>query len=626
MSRVTQMHTSRFMSWSIWRWVGLVATLICLVLSFLVGLTPSRAYETNHRSPRLQVVASTPILADFAQQVGGNAVEVTSLVPSGVDPHSFEPSLAQIRSIAYAQVALTNHLLLEDSALTRAISANLPATALQVEVAEAASRYGVQYLPLVEDPGLSTIWLGARILTGENNPASNVRPQLSQQSGTIAAVGFQYWPVPETAKNPAVNRTKTANRGQDYEKNGQVVAFLTGTFGQVETYFNTRDGVCVRNACVDDRLELPAGAHTHLSWGFSAPGWYRLDLRGSYTRGGQLQQTPIFPLYFAVGVNSHWPPTSLKHLAGATRLDEGHVDVTLDISDATLSDREAASQLVLLADNADPSREPQRFELGRSVIEVPNLAATKIPSQASYRHLGKPGAGIFILPQAVLGKHVHGEIDPHLWLSVPASMAYVQVIRDAFVAAQPSQAPYFSKRTEAYLERLRNLHDWLGQTMAAIPPENRHLVTTHDAYGYLAKTYGLKVSGFVSPNPSIEPSARDLVRLHRTVADERIPALFLEPFGGAGAAQLREVAAAQGVRLCQLWSDTFTPRGFTIRSGGQQVQSYEELMLTNGYNLKVCLDPEGAPPQLPELGKPQERKHLNPGKGSPESIVEKEDY
>ena len=58
------------------------------------------------------------------------------------------------------------------------------------------------------------------------------------------------------------------------------------------------------------------------------------------------------------------------------------------------------------------------YDPATTVIEVPNKALKQVPSGRGYRFLGRPGDEVYQLPQAVLGRHVHGEIDPHLWQDV----------------------------------------------------------------------------------------------------------------------------------------------------------------------------------------------------------------
>ncbi|MBM7789600.1 metal ABC transporter substrate-binding protein [Tenggerimyces flavus] len=54
-------------------------------------------------------MTTTETLADLAQQVGGDRVEVSSLVPAGGDPHSYEPTPADAGRVAKADVTFTNH-------------------------------------------------------------------------------------------------------------------------------------------------------------------------------------------------------------------------------------------------------------------------------------------------------------------------------------------------------------------------------------------------------------------------------------------------------------------------------------------------------------------------------------
>ncbi|KKL09981.1 hypothetical protein LCGC14_2560400, partial [marine sediment metagenome] len=71
--------------------------------------------QTSEDDGRLQVVVSLPLFADFVRQVGGDLVEVSSLLPSGTDPHTYEPTPSQIRTIAEADDIFINGRGLEAS-------------------------------------------------------------------------------------------------------------------------------------------------------------------------------------------------------------------------------------------------------------------------------------------------------------------------------------------------------------------------------------------------------------------------------------------------------------------------------------------------------------------------------
>ena len=64
-------------------------------------------------SARPRLVATINILADMAVQVTGNHLEVHSLLPSGTDPHTYEPKPGDALLLSRADVILTNGLHLE---------------------------------------------------------------------------------------------------------------------------------------------------------------------------------------------------------------------------------------------------------------------------------------------------------------------------------------------------------------------------------------------------------------------------------------------------------------------------------------------------------------------------------
>ncbi|RMG73387.1 MAG: ATP-binding cassette domain-containing protein [Bacteroidetes bacterium] len=69
--------------------------------------------QTTGQSPRLRVLATTTILADLAQSVAGPHAEVQSLMPTGGDPHVYDPVPGDARKVAEADLILRNGLKLE---------------------------------------------------------------------------------------------------------------------------------------------------------------------------------------------------------------------------------------------------------------------------------------------------------------------------------------------------------------------------------------------------------------------------------------------------------------------------------------------------------------------------------
>lgn len=66
---------------------------------------------------KLRVVATTNIIADVVAAVGGDLIELTALMPAGVDPHSYQATPADLRALEGAHVIFVNGLGLEESIL-----------------------------------------------------------------------------------------------------------------------------------------------------------------------------------------------------------------------------------------------------------------------------------------------------------------------------------------------------------------------------------------------------------------------------------------------------------------------------------------------------------------------------
>ncbi|WP_309112777.1 anchored repeat ABC transporter, substrate-binding protein [Saccharothrix sp.] len=473
----------------------------------------------------LSVVATTEILADLVRNVGGERVRVDSLVPPGGDPHSYEPTPADAKKVAKADVTFTNHLLLEEQRLIKAIDANAREGTPNVSLAEASETYGAHVIPLVENVGLDVLWLGLR-----------VRGDGKQRGAT---------------RTSEVRLTATAVEGP-----GKLVAYLTESLGKPVVYFDSGDGLSDV-----DSTTLPPAAHTHLNWAFTAPGTYRLTLRAALVNGGEEVRLGESTFTFAVGVD----PTGIA----PTVLGQGHTDLTVDLD---------TGELYTFNDRAGGTTQDV-VPAAQAVIEVPNKAITTVPDDPRFAFLGAPGASVHQLPQAVLGKHVHGEIDPHLWQDVRNARAYAELIRDTLRTADPDGAADYDRNARDYLARLDELDAKVRETVAKVPRQRRHLVTTHDGFGYFASAYEMTVAGFVVPNPAQEPSVEDVRKLTETIRNLKVPAVFMEPNLAQRGSVLTQVARDQGVRVCLLYGDSFDER----------TRNYADMMRHNAEEIVRCL-------------------------------------
>ena len=84
---------------------------------------------------RLQVVASTGIIAHFAEQIAGEDADIVAVIPAGADAHSFSATTTDIRNISAADIVIVNGFNLEEGALGT-IFEHLPDDAHLVVAAE----------------------------------------------------------------------------------------------------------------------------------------------------------------------------------------------------------------------------------------------------------------------------------------------------------------------------------------------------------------------------------------------------------------------------------------------------------------------------------------------------------
>jgi zinc/manganese transport system substrate-binding protein len=153
-----------------------------------------------------------------------------------------------------------------------------------------------------------------------------------------------------------------------------------------------------------------------------------------------------------------------------------------------------------------------------------------------------------------------GKPDPHAWQSIANAKIYVTNIRDGLISADPQDKADFEANAKAYLARLDQLETEVKAGIASIPLKNRKIITTHDAFGYFGRAYGMS---FIAPqgvSTETEPSARDVAKIIRQIKAQHIPAVFLENISDDRLMQ--QIARETGARIGdKLYSDALSKPG-----------------------------------------------------------------
>ena len=150
-----------------------------------------------------------------------------------------------------------------------------------------------------------------------------------------------------------------------------------------------------------------------------------------------------------------------------------------------------------------------------------------------------------------------GGLDPHAWQDVRNAKIYAANIRDGLIEVDPAGRAIYEASAAAYITELDALDGEVRAAIAAIPKKNRRIITTHDAFGYFAKAYGMEFIAPLGVSTETEASARDVARIIQQVKAERVPAVFLENISDNRLMQM--IANESGAKIGRrLYSDALS--------------------------------------------------------------------
>lgn len=186
-------------------------------------------------------------------------------------------------------------------------------------------------------------------------------------------------------------------------------------------------------------------------------------------------------------------------------------------------------------------------------------------------------------------EHHDEEMDPHVWLDPGNVSQWAEQIAAALGQADPACAGYYAERARLYQAKLRELDEWIAREVQRIPPERRLLVADHDALGYFARRYGLRVVGSAFPGLSTlaEPSAQEVAQLEDAIRSLGVPAIFLS--STVSPSLVQRIAQDTGVRLVTLYIGSLSgPEG--------PAATYIDMMRYNVQAIVSALSGEGTQP------------------------------
>ncbi|MDE0660872.1 MAG: zinc ABC transporter substrate-binding protein [Gammaproteobacteria bacterium] len=118
--------------------------------------------------------------------------------------------------------------------------------------------------------------------------------------------------------------------------------------------------------------------------------------------------------------------------------------------------------------------------------------------------------------------------DPHAWQDLANGRLDVANIVRALAAADPANADDYRRRARAYDRELAALDREVKSRLDAFPRDRRKVITSHDAFRYFGRAYGIDFHAPVGLSTESAPSAGQVAALIRQMRDEGIHAVFVE--------------------------------------------------------------------------------------------------
>lgn len=121
-----------------------------------------------------------------------------------------------------------------------------------------------------------------------------------------------------------------------------------------------------------------------------------------------------------------------------------------------------------------------------------------------------------------------GIVDPHIWFDVKLWRSGVKGIAEALSRFDRKNSDYYLENAARYEAELDDFDQEVAERLKQIPESQRVLITAHDAFGYFARAYGLKVRSIQGISTDAEAGLREINSLVDYICQNKIKAVFVE--------------------------------------------------------------------------------------------------
>jgi zinc transport system substrate-binding protein len=268
--------------------------------------------------------------------------------------------------------------------------------------------------------------------------------------------------------------------------------------------------------------------------------------------------------------------------AGTEPAEQGTIDVVVSVSPLFEAAQRVGGERAEVSNVVPPGAEPHDVELAPNqvdqLLDADLLLYLGGGFQPAVEDVAATRGGMSV---DVLAEVAPEETtDPHIWLDPPQMAEIVEVVAAALTEAVPAGADAYERRAEEFREDIDQLHQTFEEGLADC--ERRTFVTTHAAFGHLARRYGLVERSIAGLEPESEPDPARLAELEDLIRKEGATTVFTEPLVSPRVAQT--LARETGARVAVL-----DPLEGTSSGEATPETSYVGLMEQNLEALRAAL-------------------------------------
>ncbi len=189
----------------------------------------------------------------------------------------------------------------------------------------------------------------------------------------------------------------------------------------------------------------------------------------------------------------------------------------------------------------------------------------------AFARVDKPGRPVIAVAESIPEERLlassdyDDSYDPHVWFDPALWVLVVDATAEAMAQADPENATFFRENGASYRAEVEALQEWAERRIEMIPAEHRVLVTSHDAYNYFGRAFGIEVVGVQGVSTATEAGMADITATADLIKRQGIPAIFIE--SSVSPDTIRRISADSGAVVGgELFSDALGSPG-DLREG-----------------------------------------------------------